>query len=110
MDSLRSHHVIFRKQNYKNVELTRNEPGETVGILRSDGGIHHVKWGGIISRDDAKIRRGQPVKLVVSRVDGYDLKEGEYLIGCVLEGRAYAVIDTEAAVVRVVVATAAERL
>ena len=40
------------------------------------------------------------MKLKVSRVDGYDLQSGDYLIGCVIDGRAYAVIDTIPAVVR----------
>ena len=100
MDSVKSHHVIFRKQNYRNIELTRNEP-ETVGVLLCDGCLNYMPWAGVISRLDAKLRRGQPVKLSVSRVDGYDLKPGEYLIGCVIDGSVFAVIDTQPAIVTI---------
>ena len=98
LDFLKSHHVIFRRQNYRNIELTRNEP-ESVGILLKGGGIHYLPWAGVISRQDAKLRGGKPVKLKVSRIDGYDLESGEYLVGCVIEGGAYAVIDTTPALV-----------
>ena len=70
-----------------------------MGVLLRDGRLHYIGWAGVISRQDSKISGGQPVKLKVSRVDGYDLKPGEYLIGCVIDGRAYAVIDTVPAIV-----------
>ena len=100
MGEIKTHHVIYRRHNYRNIELTRNEPGTTVAVLLRGGGLHYVSWAGLISRRDSKIRRGRPVKLKVSRVDGYDLQSGDYLIGSVIDGRAYAVIDTIPAVVR----------
>lgn len=59
LDSLKSHHVIFRRQNYRNIELTRNEP-ESVGILLKGGGINYLPWASVISRQDAKLCSGKP--------------------------------------------------
>lgn len=87
-------HVIYRKQNYKNIELTRDNPGETVGVLRRDGKIEQRRWLGLITRTDARESNGKSVKLKISRVDGYDLKEGEYVQGCLIERGVYAVVDT----------------
>ncbi len=94
-------HTIYRKQNYRNIELTSAEQGATVGVLRRDGKIDYRPWLGLIKRADAKRSTGRPVKLLISRVDGYDLANGEYVQGCLSAcGGVYAVIDSKVAVIK----------
>lgn len=83
---------IYRKLNYRNIELvTPNDTGEIVGVWQASG-TKYCTWLGTISRSEAR-RRGKPVKLIISRVDGYDLAADEYVHGCWTVNGVYAVID-----------------
>lgn len=92
-------HTLIRKQNYRNILLEDSTDGETVGVLKRDGSIRQIRWLGFINRRDAKRIRGQPVKLVISRVDGVDLEAGEYVQGCLTDAGVYAVVDSQVAVI-----------
>ena len=74
--------------------------GETVGVVCKDASIEYMVWGGFKRRVEAKRDpRAVPVLLKISRVDGVDLMEGEYVQGCLLDNRVYAVIDSQVSVV-----------
>lgn len=92
-------HILYRKQNYRNIELTKNEQGETVGVLCRGGKNEMRPWLGLITRSKARQTGGLSVKLLISRVDGYDLKPGEYVQGCLVADGVYAVVDTEVAII-----------
>lgn len=93
-------HVLYRKLNYRNIKLTDDCSGQTVGVRCRDGSHQYVLWLGFIQRREAVRLRGRAVKLVVSRVDGRDLVEGEYVQGCLLSRGVYGVIDSDVAIVR----------
>ena len=92
-------HVIYRKQNYRNIRLDDHTEGETVGVLTRDGRTHQIRWLGFIKREDARRSIGRPVKLVISRVGRVDLEQGQYVQGCLVEEGVYAVTDSVVAVV-----------
>ena len=93
-------HKLYRKLNHRNIRLDSDTVGETVGILCKDASIQYRVWGGFKTRVEAKrIRRALPVLLNISRVDGVDLIDGEYVQGCLLDDRVYAVIDSQVAIV-----------
>ncbi len=92
-------HTLFRKQNYRNIRLEDHTEDETVGVKTNDGLPQQVRWLGLITRDDARRSGGRPVKLVISRVDGVDLRLGQYVRGCLVERGVYAVIDSKVAVI-----------
>ena len=94
-------HILFRKQNFRNIQLEHDTAGETVGVLRKDKKIDYIRWAGFIRRDLAKAnRRAKPVLLLISRIDGNDLEVGEYVQGCLIENQVYAVIDSAVSVVK----------
>ena len=84
---------LYRKQNYRNIELplTASDSHETIGVLQADR-IVYIRWLGVISRPEARLT-GKPVKVVLSRIDHYDLVEGEYGHGCLTRSGVYVVVD-----------------
>ena len=70
-------------------------------VLCKDASIEYRVWAGFKSRVEAKRDpRALPVLLNISRVDGVDLIDGEYVQGCLLDERVYAVIDSQVSIVR----------
>ncbi len=92
-------HTLFRKQNYRNIKLEQETENETVGVLRRDGKAQQVRWLGFISREKARQSAGKSVKLLISRVENTDLQAGQYVQGCLVEGGAYALIDSVVVVI-----------
>lgn len=92
-------HTLIRKLNHRNIRLEDERTGDTVEVLLRDGGGQPVTWLGFIGRADAKLA-GRPVKLKIQRVDGVDLKPGEYVHGCLTSEGVYGVIDSQVAIVR----------
>ena len=85
-------HKIYRKLNARNVELvTPNDDNEVVGVIFADGVKFH-KWLGPINRTEGK-KRGRPCRVLLSRVDGYDLKPGEFGHGVWTEQGVYVIAD-----------------
>ena len=72
--------------------LTPNETNETVPVWQAGGAPCFCKWLGVISRDEAK-KLGRPVRLIISRIDSYDLKDDEFVQGCWTSSGVYAVVD-----------------
>lgn len=94
-------HVLYRKQNYRNIKLDADTIGETVGVVLKNQALKQMRWAGFIRRETAKKDyRSKPVLLAVSRIDGEDLKEGEYVQGCLIGTNVYAVIDSKVAIVK----------
>lgn len=98
MHSIRhtSHHI--RKQNYRNIRLEDYTEGGAVGMLARDGRSHQIRWLSFIKREDAVRSMSRPVKLVISCVGRVDQLQGQYLQGCLVEERVYAVIVSEAVI------------
>ena len=93
-------HILYRKQNYRNIKLDAKSIGETVGVLRKDKTLKMVRWAGFIRREKAKNdHRSKPVLMSISRIDGVDLQEGQYVQGCLIGSEVYAIVDSEVAVV-----------
>ena len=85
-------HKIIRKFNHRNISLEEQNPdGHTVGVV-VDGKVIYKRWLGTISRNDAR-HTGKPVRLKLSRINGYDLKENEFAHGCWVDEGVYAVTD-----------------
>jgi hypothetical protein len=90
--------TLYRRLNYRNIELSINTIGEQVGVLRRDGSVRMVRWLGFIDRSEARALPGAvPVKLVVARVvengdTAVDVPRGSYVKGCWIESGAFAVI------------------
>ncbi len=93
-------HTLYRKFNYRNIRLDDDAIGQTVGVLKRDGSIKQLRWCGFITRAKAKSKpNAQPVKLVITRVDGKDLAPGETVQGCLLPEGVYAVIHSEVVII-----------
>lgn len=93
-------HILYRKLNYRNIRLDAETKGETVGVLRKDGKLEYVTWAGFIRRESAKTDfRSIPVLLKISRVDGEDLEDGEYVQGCLIDREVFAVVDSSIPIV-----------
>ena len=94
-------HVLYRKQNYRNIRLSNDTIGETVGVVLKDKSLKQMRWAGFIRRETAKSdHRSVPVLLSISRVDGVDLSDGEYVQGCVIGNEVYVVLDSTILIVK----------
>jgi len=71
--------------------VTPNDDNEVVGVMFDDG-IKFYKWLGTIARSEA-MRKCKPCRLLLSRVDGYDLKAGEFGHGAWTKQGVYLVVD-----------------
>jgi len=92
-------HIIYRRQNYRNIRLEAGTENETVGVVTRAGGTQQIRWLGFISREDARRSGGRPVKLLISRVEREDLQPGRFVQGCLMAEGVYAVTDTTVAII-----------
>ena len=94
-------HILYRKQNFRNIKLDQDTIGETVGVVLKNESLKFMRWAGFIRRETAKADyRAKPVLLAISRIDGEDLQDGEYVQGCMIGANVYVVVDSKVSVVR----------
>lgn len=93
--------LLLRKLNYRNIILSAERCGESVGILRCNSEYLYVTWLGFIEREDAvKLPNARPVKLKIAAyalepdppAKWINLAEGEMIQGCYVGYGAYGVI------------------
>ena len=92
--------MLLRKLNYRNIVLAGECTGESVGVLRRNGGFFYVTWLGFIEAGDAlKLPEAKPVKLLIAAyaleqdmpAKWFDLAEGQMIQGCYVGYGAYGV-------------------
>jgi len=75
-------HTLYRAMNYRRIRLDAQTSDELAPVLLRDGRTKLVRWLGFISRKEARQRHGgKPVRLKISRVDGEDLSEHQWVQG-----------------------------
>lgn len=94
--------LLLRKLNYRNIFLSAERCGETVGILCRNGEYRYVTWLGFIEACEALLIPGaKPVKLKIAAyaietsmpAKWIDLAEGEMIQGCFVGRGAYGVVS-----------------
>jgi len=92
--------ALARLLNYRVIELHQGTVGETVPVLKRNGGYKEVQWRGFMTVAAARAAKGKPVKLRVDRVRRYtsagheweDVPAGKHVQGCVTADGCYAVL------------------
>lgn len=101
--------LLNLKINYRNLLLSDETKGESVGYRCADGEVRHVPWLGFIDRCAAKtLPNARPVRLVnVSRVgrmvhgspQWIDILPGCFVHGCLVSSGVFAVYDKDIALI-----------
>ena len=101
--------ILNRRLNHRNIQLTDETKGQSVGYLRPDGSQRYVRWLGFIAREDARrLEDATPVRLVCisrtgveSRVSASwrDVPADRLVHGCLTPDGAYALFDRVVATV-----------
>ncbi len=95
-------HTLYRAFNYRRIRLDADTTKELAPVLCRDGRTSLVRWLGFISRQEARKRLdAKPVRLKISRVDGLDLSDNQWVLGCLVAQGVYAVVDSQVVILDV---------